>query len=103
MQFTWIQQASAKLVKIFEKAIKRCHKIQYFYRYSIDFILNMQYLFIRKCVKISLFWNILPYQFAYILNAPFLPRTIRISKINNIPNARLFFSTVAKFMPIFRQ
>ena len=35
---------------------------------SVDFILNLQYLFIRKCVKISSFWDILSYQFVRILN-----------------------------------
>ena len=66
-----IQQASAKLVKISGKVIKRCHKIQFFSEYSVYFIVNMQYLFIRKCFKISFFRTILPCRFVCILKAPF--------------------------------
>ena len=39
--------------------------------YSGCFIVNMPYLFIRKCFKISLFRTILPCRFVCVLKAPF--------------------------------
>ena len=70
-------QFCAKLGKIIEEAIKRCHKIQFFSWSSIEFFLNIHNFRVRELCKIRSLGYVFPYQFIGILNASFLPGGMR--------------------------
>ena len=75
-------QFCAKLGKIIEKTIKRCHKIQFFSGSSIKFFLNVHNFRVRELCKIRSFWYVFPYQFIGVFNAPFLPGRVHVRKIH---------------------
>ena len=70
-------QFCAKLRKIIEEAIKRCHKIQFFLWCSIKFFLNVHNFRVREVCKIRSLGYVFPYQFIGIFNAFFLPVGMR--------------------------
>ena len=75
-------QFCAKLGKIIEKTIKRCHKIQFFSWSSIKFFLNVHNFRVRELCEIRSFGYVFSYQFIGVFNAPFLPRRVRVRKIH---------------------
>jgi hypothetical protein len=68
-----IQHQSAKLAKMFEKAVLWCHKIEFFSWSSVDFYLYQFDGFVVNSVKISPFRNVLPDKFVRMLDISFLP------------------------------
>ena len=74
-------QFCAKLGKIIEKTIKRCHKIQFFSWSSIKFFLNVHNFRVRELCEIRSFGYVFSYQFIGVFNAPFLPRRVCVRKI----------------------
>ena len=70
-------QSCARLGKIIEEAIKRCHKIQFFSWSSIKFFLNVHDFRVREMCKIHSSWYVFSYEFIGVFNAPFLPVGMR--------------------------
>ncbi len=75
-------QFSCKVREKVEEAILGCRKVQFFSWSSVQFLLNVHYFGVRELVKVSLFRDILPYEFVGVLNVSFLPRRVGIRKVH---------------------
>ena len=69
-----VQNQSAKLGKIYEEAIFRCHKIEFFSWSSVYFILYLCNVIVINCVNIRSFGDVLSDKFVRMLDVPSLSK-----------------------------
>ena len=67
---------------MFEKLVFGCVKIEFFPWPCIDFCLYGHDSLVCELADVGAFWYVLPDEFVYVLNRPFLPRCVRVGEVD---------------------